>query len=145
MPADMHLVLCYVSAGGLSVVLAPSWLRMFSPSEINQLISGGQGGGVDVEDMARWAVSRGHCCIHCTKQQQPSLANTGYSLGISVVVECQIYNSTSHRELHVAANTVTLRMIRSVGPVLLCHQVRAIQQRLQRVLAHHQDVLEGGC
>ncbi|WIA29294.1 hypothetical protein OEZ86_011799 [Tetradesmus obliquus] len=41
-------------AGGLSVVLAPSWLRMFSPSEINQLISGGQGGGVDVEDMARY-------------------------------------------------------------------------------------------
>lgn len=40
-------------AGGLSVVLAPSWLRMFSPSEINQLISGGQGGGLDVEDMAR--------------------------------------------------------------------------------------------
>jgi hypothetical protein len=35
------------------VVLAPSWLRMFSPSEINQLISGGQGGGVDVDDMAR--------------------------------------------------------------------------------------------
>lgn len=35
------------------MVLAPTWLRMFSPSEINQLISGGQGGGVDVEDMAR--------------------------------------------------------------------------------------------
>ncbi|KAF6266493.1 hypothetical protein COO60DRAFT_1469979 [Scenedesmus sp. NREL 46B-D3] len=41
-------------AGGLSVLLPPSWLRMFSPSEINQLISGGQGGGVDVEDMARY-------------------------------------------------------------------------------------------
>jgi hypothetical protein len=40
------------------VVLAPSWLRMFSPSEINQLISGGQGGGVDVDDMARCAEQR---------------------------------------------------------------------------------------
>lgn len=40
-------------AAGLAVVLPPSWLRMFSPSELNQLISGGLDTGVDVDDMAK--------------------------------------------------------------------------------------------
>lgn len=44
-------VLC-CAAGGLSTVLPPSWLRLFSPSELNQLISGGLDTGVDVDDMA---------------------------------------------------------------------------------------------
>lgn len=41
------------AAGGLSTVLPPSWLRLFSPSELNQLISGGLDTGVDVDDMAK--------------------------------------------------------------------------------------------
>ena len=32
-------------------MIPPQWLRMFNPSEFNQLLSGGEGGGVDVEDM----------------------------------------------------------------------------------------------
>ena len=47
----MYAALC-CSAGGLSAVLPPSWLRLFSPSELNQLISGGLDTGVDVDDMA---------------------------------------------------------------------------------------------
>jgi hypothetical protein len=42
-----------VCAAGLSIVLAPSWLRLFSPDELNQLISGGRGSGLDIADMAR--------------------------------------------------------------------------------------------
>lgn len=42
-----------VRAAGLSSVLPASWLRMFSPSELNQLVSGGSEGGVDVADMAK--------------------------------------------------------------------------------------------
>lgn len=55
-----HSVFVPGPAGGLSTVLPPSWLRLFSPSELNQLISGGLDTGVDVDDMARW----GTCCGH---------------------------------------------------------------------------------
>jgi hypothetical protein len=41
----------YYCAAGLSTILPPSWLRLFSPSELNQLISGGLDTGVDVDDM----------------------------------------------------------------------------------------------
>ena len=33
-----------------AAVLPLAALRLFSPSEFNQLLSGGQGGGVDVDD-----------------------------------------------------------------------------------------------
>jgi hypothetical protein len=49
-----HLLLgCPLAVGGLSTVLPPSWLRLFSPSELNQLISGGLDTGLDVDDMAK--------------------------------------------------------------------------------------------
>lgn len=55
--ARLHLLLdkpCAVlPAGGLSSMLPPSWLRLFSPGELNQLISGGLDTGVDVDDMAK--------------------------------------------------------------------------------------------
>lgn len=56
-----HPVFVPGPAGGLSTVLPPSWLRLFSPSELNQLISGGLDTGVDVEDMTRWG-TKVDCC-----------------------------------------------------------------------------------
>eukprot|EP00879_Flechtneria_rotunda_P015663 GHRR01016385.1.p1 GENE.GHRR01016385.1~~GHRR01016385.1.p1 ORF type:complete len:551 (+),score=226.29 GHRR01016385.1:426-2078(+) len=41
-------------AGGLSGVLPPSWLHPFSPEELNELMSGGQDEGLDIDDMARY-------------------------------------------------------------------------------------------
>lgn len=32
-------------------VIAPRWLRLFNPAEVNQLLAGGEGGGLDVADM----------------------------------------------------------------------------------------------
>jgi hypothetical protein len=40
---------------GLAAVLPPAWLRLFSPGEVNQLLGGGEGAGVDVADMRRHA------------------------------------------------------------------------------------------
>lgn len=36
---------------GLSRVIPPSWLRLFSPREVNQLLGGGEDSALDVEDM----------------------------------------------------------------------------------------------
>ncbi|KAK9903317.1 hypothetical protein WJX75_002686 [Coccomyxa subellipsoidea] len=38
-------------AAGLAQVIAPRWLRLFNPAEVNQLLAGGEGGGLDVADM----------------------------------------------------------------------------------------------
>jgi HECT-domain (ubiquitin-transferase) len=35
---------------GLFKVVPPAWLRLFSPREINQLLGGGEGGGIDITD-----------------------------------------------------------------------------------------------
>lgn len=43
-------------------MLPPSWLRLFSPSELNQLISGGLDTGVDVNDMAKWVCNHFDLC-----------------------------------------------------------------------------------
>ena len=32
-------------------VIPASWLRLFNPGEVNQLLSGGEGGGLDAADM----------------------------------------------------------------------------------------------
>ena len=34
-------------------VIPSSWLRLFNPLEVNQLLAGGQGGGVDVADLQK--------------------------------------------------------------------------------------------
>lgn len=39
-------------------VIPPSWLRLFSPSELNQLLGGGEGGDIDVADMIRYTQYR---------------------------------------------------------------------------------------
>ncbi|CAL8465528.1 g5064 [Coccomyxa elongata] len=38
-------------AAGLAQVIAPRWLRLFNAREVNQLLAGGEGGGLDVADM----------------------------------------------------------------------------------------------
>jgi ubiquitin-protein ligase E3 B/ubiquitin-protein ligase E3 C len=40
-------------AAGLHAIIPRHWFRMFSAGELNQLISGGKEGGLDVEDMQR--------------------------------------------------------------------------------------------
>ena len=40
-------------------VIPSAWLRLFNPREVNQLLSGGEGGGVDAEDMQRHATYSG--------------------------------------------------------------------------------------
>ncbi|EIE23025.1 hypothetical protein COCSUDRAFT_15978, partial [Coccomyxa subellipsoidea C-169] len=40
-------------------VIAPGWLRLFNPAEVNQLLSGGEGGGLDVGDMRAHATYSG--------------------------------------------------------------------------------------
>lgn len=32
-------------------VIPPAWLRLFNPREVNQVLAGGEGGGLDVADM----------------------------------------------------------------------------------------------
>lgn len=45
---------------GLQRVLPPAWLRLFSPREVNQLLGGGEGGDIDVEDMKRYTQYNGY-------------------------------------------------------------------------------------
>ena len=40
-------------------VIPSAWLRLFNPKEVNELLSGGEGGGVDAEDMQRHATYSG--------------------------------------------------------------------------------------
>ncbi|GAB4814415.1 hypothetical protein N2152v2_001461 [Parachlorella kessleri] len=58
--ADWHLnkrlgVAAAAFGRGLARVIPPSWLRLFSPREVNQLLGGGEGGEIDVADLARYA------------------------------------------------------------------------------------------
>lgn len=61
--ADWHLnkrlgVAARAFGRGLAKVIPPSWLRLFSPSELNQLLGGGEGGDIDVADMIRYTQYR---------------------------------------------------------------------------------------
>lgn len=40
-------------ASGLSTLIPLQWLRLFNPKEMNELMSGGTEGDVDVQDMQR--------------------------------------------------------------------------------------------
>ena len=40
-------------------VIPSAWLRLFNPKEVNELLSGGEGGGVDAQDMQRHATYSG--------------------------------------------------------------------------------------
>ena len=40
-------------------VIPSAWLRLFNPKEVNELLSGGEGGGVDAADMQRHATYSG--------------------------------------------------------------------------------------
>ena len=40
-------------------VIPSAWLRLFNPKEVNELLSGGEGGGVDAGDMQRHATYSG--------------------------------------------------------------------------------------
>jgi hypothetical protein len=40
-------------------VIPSAWLRLFNPKEVNELLSGGEGGGVDAADMQRHAMYSG--------------------------------------------------------------------------------------
>ena len=40
-------------------VVPSAWLRLFNPKEVNELLSGGEGGGVDAQDMQRHATYSG--------------------------------------------------------------------------------------
>lgn len=40
-------------------VISSAWLRLFNPKEVNELLSGGEGGGMDAEDMRAHAIYSG--------------------------------------------------------------------------------------
>jgi hypothetical protein len=40
---------------GLGALIPLSWFNLFNAGELNQLLSGGADGGIDVADMKRWA------------------------------------------------------------------------------------------
>ena len=40
-------------------VIPSAWLRLFNPKEVNELLSGGEGGGVDAADMQHHATYSG--------------------------------------------------------------------------------------
>ena len=40
-------------------MIPSAWLRLFNPKEVNELLSGGEGGGVDAADMQRHATYSG--------------------------------------------------------------------------------------
>ncbi|KAK9815844.1 hypothetical protein WJX72_010650 [[Myrmecia] bisecta] len=62
--ADWHLngrlgATAAAFTAGLSHVIPPAWLRLFNPAEVNQLLAGGAGGGVDVGDLRKHATYSG--------------------------------------------------------------------------------------
>ncbi len=50
---------CQLLAAFVLQVIPSAWLRLFNPKEINELLSGGEGGGVDAADMRQHATYSG--------------------------------------------------------------------------------------
>lgn len=122
---------------------------MFSPSELNQLISGGEDGGVDVNDMQRCARLRSRqqvCAMLGTmpKRKSPAAACLvcGMLLGATYAP-----SSPPHTHAH------TYVCVTVYGPqppphhrqLLVSMQVRTIRQRIQLSVAHGTPFLAGCC
>ena len=49
----------FIAAFASLQVIPSAWLRLFNPKEVNELLSGGEGGGLDAADMQRHATYSG--------------------------------------------------------------------------------------
>lgn len=94
-------------------IIPPGWLRLFNPREVNQLLAGGEGGGVDVEDLA----------LHTQYSGGYTAASSTVKLFWKVMAELGIKERQAVMKFVTSCSRAPLGGFRHLCPPFVIHKV----------------------